>query len=328
MKKKVIAMIQELHLTSPENKSSTKSNKRLSNGPENVVVGSYTYKEIRGSSAYVDKTMLIKDFVDSSDKVLLITCPRRFGKSSNMDMIKTFLQMKVDASGNQITDLVNNENYKIFKEEINNKGLKIMEDNSFVNAHFANHPVIFVNFKDTGKGKIVNVEDVENRIKIAISDAFMEHNYMKNVFRKIINSGNEDDKEDAENYLKTFRRICDMNGVNATHLDIQYSLTFLCEILYNHFGKQVYVLMDEYDAPTQYDIWNKKIDVEEILNYVDGILWSVFKDNKYLEKGLMTGVSSLFRGSHCFSLNNVSEYKYLFDPEFSKYYGFTEDEVI
>ena len=82
-----------ISITLPENNSSAKSNKRLSKGKENVAVGSEVYNEIRESSDFVDKTMLIKDNVNSKDTVLLITCPRRFGKSSNMNMIKTFLQM-------------------------------------------------------------------------------------------------------------------------------------------------------------------------------------------------------------------------------------------
>ena len=118
--------------------------------PSQIVIGSSVFNDIRRSSAFVDKTMLIKDFVTCGDEALVITCPSRFGKSTNMDMIKTFLQIQVDESGNQIKDLEKIENYQIFKQEINNKSLKIMEEHKFVRDHFANHPVIFANFKDAG----------------------------------------------------------------------------------------------------------------------------------------------------------------------------------
>ena len=186
-----------------QNKSST--SKRTSLDPDHIVLGSEVYGKIRGSSAFVDKTMLIKDFVDSGDEVLSITCPRRFGKSSNMNMIKEFLQMKVDDSGNQIKDLENNGNYQIFNQEINNKGLKIMEQRDFVHDHFANHPVIFVNFKDTGKGS--TIERIESNIKSAISDAFEEHEYMEEVLRKKINSGNENKKKKQKVTWKNFSKF-------------------------------------------------------------------------------------------------------------------------
>ena len=205
-------MDQELPLTLPENKSST--SKRRSHGSENVIVGSEDFNKIRESSAFVDKTMLIKDFVDSSDEVLLITCPRRFGKSSNMDMIKNFLQMKVDDSGKQIRDLPNNENYKIFNEEINNKRLKIMDDVDFVLDHFANHPVIFVNFKGTQYGE--TFESVENGIKTEISHAFKEHNYMISVLTEKEKSENQTIKGQAKEDLKKFQRIWEVNGENAS----------------------------------------------------------------------------------------------------------------
>ena len=319
MKNKTIVMAQELNKTS-------KISGRSSLDPSQIVLGSYDYSEIRESSALIDKTMLIKDFVNSGDKVSLITCPRRFGKSTNMNMIKTFLQMKVDANGNQITDLEKNENYQNFKKEINDKRLKIMEEHSFVRDHFANHPVIFVNFKDAGKGS--KFENVEIKIKRSISRSFLEHEYMIKVFKKIIqNSGDEEEEKKAEDYLKKFKKIYETDGENANTTDIEDSLKFLCMILYNHFGKKAYVLIDEYDAPVQDAMWRNGVDLKNIIDYFDAILCPVLKDNDYLQKGLMTGISSLVRASATSGLNNVTEYKFLCKRKFSKYYGFTEAEV-
>jgi hypothetical protein len=73
-------------------------------------------------------------------------------------------------------------------------------------------------------------------------------------------------------------------------------------------------------------VWGNNIDIERIATYFDTILCSTFKDNKYLEKVLMTGISGI---SRAFSdLNNVSEYKFLVQSEFSEFFGFTEDEVL
>ena len=298
---------------------------RSSLDPSQIVVGSSVFNDIRRSSAFVDKTMLIKDFVTCGDTALVITCPSRFGKSTNMDMIKTFLQIQVDESGNQIKDLEKIENYQIFKQEINNKSLKIMEEHKFVRDHFANHPVIFVNFKDAGDCS--KFEDIEKNIKNSIRCAFLEHEYMIEVFRKKINDGDVDEKRKAENYLKQFLRIYEMDGENASSWHIQHSLMFLCEILYFHFGKEVYILIDDYDSSVQNAIWSNEIDVESIIRYFDIILSMIYKDNHYLQKGLMTGVSRLTKPPAHSGFNNASEYEFLCSRRFSKYYGFTEAEV-
>ena len=75
-----------------------------------IRLGTSDYNKIRESTAFVDKTMLIKEIVYSRDKVLLITCPRRFGKSTNMNMIKRFLELQIDKNGDQVTEIAKNEN--------------------------------------------------------------------------------------------------------------------------------------------------------------------------------------------------------------------------
>lgn len=84
--------------------------------------GVATYmKLIEESNIFIDKSLLIKDFLNHPAKVLLITCPRRWGKSINMDMIKTFLEIQVDENGNKHLDKTKCPNYKLFRGEINSK---------------------------------------------------------------------------------------------------------------------------------------------------------------------------------------------------------------
>jgi hypothetical protein len=147
---------------------------------------------------------------------------------------------------------------------------------------------------------------------VVISRAFEEHEYMIRVFSQMIANGDKVEKIRAHNKLKLFRKYYEDKGINKSDLDIGDSLRFLSEILYEHFGKKVYVLIDEYDTPLQESLWNNNIDIEDINEYYDSILCSALKDNKYLEKAVMTGISEIVRASAYSSLTN---------------YVFTEDEV-
>ena len=126
--------------------TSKKTCGRLSLDRSGICLGTSDYDEILKSSVFVDKTMLIKEIVNSKHKVLLITCPRRFGKSTNMDKIKRFLELQIDKNGDQATEIKKTDNYYRFERIINGNKLKIMNEGDFVNKHFAKYPSIFVDF--------------------------------------------------------------------------------------------------------------------------------------------------------------------------------------
>ncbi|CAF1073049.1 unnamed protein product [Brachionus calyciflorus] len=301
-----------------------------------IVTGSSSFKEILRSSAFIDKTMLIKDIVDSADKVLLITCPRRFGKSTNMDMIKTFLEIEIDKDGNKYTDKTTTINYKLFvegkidlgktKTESLESKLQIAKHYDIIKDYQGEYPVIFVTFLNA---KGLSYKEIVDGVKLSISNAFKQHEYMIDVLDNVCNNNRLSrlQKKKAGDSLAKFERLYDNNGQKATDIDIKDSLKFLSEVLHAHFCQKVYVLIDEYDAPIHSATQNN-LDVNKINSFIDGILCSVFKDNDdNLEKGLMTGISGMVRASASSGLNNVSTYKFLENHIFSKYYGFTGDEV-
>jgi len=291
-----------------------------------IVIGSSNYHKIIESSAFVDKTMLIKDLVESKNEISLITCPRRFGKSTNMNMVKTFLQLEVDKNGNEVTDVVKTDNYKVFVNQIKGKSLKIMGEKDFVNKHLAKHPVIFVDFL-SAKG--LDYQGIVSGIKESISEAFESHKYMIRVFERTLSSDVDSlEKQKAQDKLDTFNRLYRKRAEEASEDEIKYSLKFLSKVLYDHFAKKVFVLIDEYDTPIYSALLNN-IDVKKINSLIDGILCSVFKTcGDYLEMGLMTGISEMIRCSAHSGLNNIKTFKFLCDHKYSKYYGFTEDEVL
>ena len=130
---------------------------------------------------------------------------------------------------------------------------------------------------------------------------------MIRVFSHIIENGDKVEKRKANDNLQLFYKIYENYGINASDSNIEESLRFLREILYDHFGKKVYVLIDEYDTPLQESFWKNNIDIEGIYKYYDSILCSVLKDNEYLEKAVMTCISGIVRASAYSSLNNVQE---------------------
>ncbi len=280
---------------------------------DQIIIGSANFEVIIKARVFVDKTMLIKDFVDSPYQVTLITCPRRFGKSTNMQMIKSFLRLHVDGDGN-VEKKVNH----VFSV----KSLQIMEEKEFVNTNLGNHPVIFVNFLNaTGYG----YENTVDGIKGAISEAFEEHKYMIKVLRNLSKENTFDNEDDLDDLAK-FKRIMIDGGSKANDKDIRFSLKYLTKLLFIYYGKKVFILIDEYDAPVHSAMQNN-LDVVKIKDYVDQILCTALKDNIYLEKGLMTGISEMIRCSATSGLNNVKTCKFLGEHPYSKYYGFTEKEV-
>jgi hypothetical protein len=333
-------------LTSP-------AKKRNKNEPV-TAIGESNFKQlIKKSTVFIDKTLLIKKFVENAAAVLLITCPRRWGKSINMDMVKTFLEIEMDANGNRINKKTETENYKLFHgiaspNEKLEKCLNIAQYEDFVELHLGEYPIISVDFKDV-KGN--NYQEIVNRLKMAINDTFKRHKLVyTNLLRQRIEDYNEimcttiktDNKElsylesvlelkgiKLSDTLNQFKKLFNNNGQEATEIDSINSFKFLSELLYIHFNKRVFILMDEYDTPINSILQNEqfpKEDIDKTLMLFRSIMGRTFKGNEYLEKGLITGVFRIAKASFFSDLNNIHEYN-CWNNEFAAYYGFTEDDV-
>jgi hypothetical protein len=281
------------------------------------------------SSAFVDHSLLIKSVVNAAKRdVSLITCPRRFGKSSNMDMLKKFLRIEVDEDGNK-KDYKKTNNYTIFtSSSYYKKTVNIANDPEFMTEHLAQYPVIFVNFFNP---KVATHTNIIKNIKFSISRAYEEHKYILKYYKNIVSNvgSSEDEKDKAGEIIKEFNKFFKNKGKDADLYDVSDSLRYLSKILNDHFKQNVYVLVDEYDAPLQNAIQNEnEKGVKTIVEFMDGILCSVFKNNECLEKGFLTGVSGIVRASGSSGFNNVTEHKFLEDGVYSEFYGFSEDQVL
>ena len=297
-----------------------------------IPVGTDSFDDLLLSgNIFVDKSMFIKEFLAaSSGKVVLITRPRRWGKSLNMDMLKRFLSIEVDEQGAPIPQ-EESLNRKLFvggevKLDLGEnkllKPLKISQDPASM-KYQGNFPVISLGLKEvTGS----SYQEIEDKLKKYIGKLYDQHVYLQDQAWLTNNQRNQ-----LARYL---------NGqILAT--DLGDSLQFLSELLYKHFGKPIYILIDEYDAPINHAYREfgettkegKKIkkgkknkEFEKVLQLFRSLLGAALKSNPYLAQGFLTGILRIAKASLLSELNNLSEYT-LLDKRFITSYGFREQEV-
>ncbi|MCL2158255.1 MAG: ATP-binding protein [Oscillospiraceae bacterium] len=253
-----------------------------------ILTGAESFQEIiEGDYFYVDKTLFIKELLENRGKVTLITRPRRFGKTMNMSMLESFFD--AGANGRALFE-----------------GLKIMDYKQIVDKHLNMYPVVFLSLKDLEESAY---EDFVVHIRELISDIYRHFRYLFESDRL-----NEQQKDIFLSLL---------NG-QSTESRLQSSLKFLTECLYTHHQKQAIVLLDEYDAP----LTNALVEgyYEKMLKFMRGFLGSVFKTNRYLEFGVLTGVQRIAKEGLLSGFNNPKVCGVM-DEEFSACFGFTEDEV-
>ena len=289
-------------------------------------VGTDSFAELLlTSNIFVDKSMFIKEFLEESgDKVVLITRPRRWGKSLNMDMLKRFLSIEVDEQGAPIPQ-EESLNRKLFvggevKLDLGEnkllKPLKISHDPASM-KYQGKFPVISLGLKDvTGS----SYQKIEEKLKIQITTLYDQYVYLQNQTWLTKNQHNR-----LAKYLE--------GQIVAT--DLESSLQFLSELLYKHFGKPVYILIDEYDAPINHAYrefgektkkGEKNKEFEKVLQLFRSLLGAALKSNPYLAQGFLTGILRIAKASLLSELNNLSEYT-LLDETFVTSYGFLEQEV-
>jgi len=256
-----------------------------------IAVGGEDFITLRkADSYYVDKTELLYELVEkSNNSVTLFTRPRRFGKTLTMSMIESF--------------------FSIFKKDSREvfNGLDVMKHKTFCNEYMNQYPVLFVSFKDV---EGLNFESAFEKLKIVLADlckkfAFLVENSNIDhsdtaIFERI--RYNTSKSEEIQNFLKTLMRM--MNAV---------------------YNKPVILLIDEYDVPLAKAHSNNYY--REMLDLIRGIMSTSLKTNEYLKFAVVTGCLRIPKESIFTGVNNFASYSVI-DSRFSKYFGFTNDEVL
>lgn len=238
---------------------------------------------------FVDKSLFIKDVIDDPAKVILITRPRRFGKTFNMSLLHYFFAK--DVRGRKTQGMFD--------------GLKIAGIPEYMEQQ-GKYPVISLTLKDV---KSENPEVFYESFKETIKNLYQEH-------RALLKEGKLYPEE-----VKQYEAV--LNGT-ASEVQIRKSLGSITGYLYRYHGERAIVLIDEYDTPIQsghiHGYYNKAIDL------MREFLGAALKSNPYLHRAVLTGILRVAKESLFSGLNNVEVYS-LLKNEYSEYFGFTEEEV-
>ena len=224
-----------------------------------IGIGESNFKGLRMQNNYfIDKTMYIKDIIDNQSRVVLITRPRRFGKTLNMSMLKYFFDCDV----------------KDAKELF--KGLKIMEQDEKYTSKLGAYPCIYLTMKDLN---VSTYEYMIMQLRTAMMEIYFEKRYLL-------------EKEMSDGEKETYNR---MLGAKANEMEILNSVKLLSKLLCNYYNKPVMLFIDEYDVPIQTAYVEKYY--EQAIKFLKAFYGNTFKDNPYLEKTVLTGVSRVAQES-------------------------------
>ncbi len=252
-----------------------------------VGIGVQDFEEIiKNDNFYIDKTDFIKDWWESKDSVTLITRPRRFGKTLNLNMLDYFFSIRHVGR----SDLF--------------EGLSIWKEEKFRQLQ-GTYPVISLSFANI---KEKDFAATKKKIIQLLKMLYIDHAFL-----------GESDKV-AEGDKEAVRKLSkEMDEVDAT-----MALHYLAKCLYQHYGKKVIILLDEYDTPMQEAYVNGFWD--EMVSFIRSLFNSTFKTNPYLSKAIMTGITRVSKESVFSDLNNL-EVVTTTSEKYATAFGFTEEEV-
>ncbi len=232
-----------------------------------ISIGAQSFEFIRKNDCFfIDKSDLIREWWENQDAVTLITRPRRFGKTLNLDMLNCFFSRGYEGRG------------ELFD------GLSIWEDEKYRKLQ-GSYPVIFLTFADI-KGQ--NLEETKLGIKHALSKLYETHKFVK------------DGKNMGEKEQEFFDAVSSKMPDDVAVLALKY----LSDYLSRYYGQKVLIFLDEYDTPLQEAYVNGYW--KELVEFIRSLFNSTFKTNPYMERAIMTGITRVSKESIFSDLNNLT----------------------
>lgn len=255
---------------------------------KSLPIGISDYVRAQEEYYYVDKTLLIKEFLDQKPLVSLFTRPRRFGKTLNMDMLKVFFEIS------------DKNTSKYFADK------NIWQCGEEYRSHQGKYPVIFLTFKDV---KFDTWDVTIDKIRGLLQEEYGRH-------QELLNS------DKLSQYEKEY--FTKIISATANEVELTSSLERLSKMLASHYDKAPVIIIDEYDTPIQ-EGYSKDF-YDEIIGFMRNFFSGAFKDNKNLSYGFLTGILRIAQESIFSGLNNLTVNS-LMDEEYDSFFGFTESEV-
>lgn len=248
-------------------------------------------KVIQKRLDFVDKSLLIQAILDDvGTEIIVITRPRRFGKTLNLSMLQHFFAS--EAYGLKTQDLFAN--------------LKIMNCDESYLKHQGKYPVIFISFKDV---KNQSFEHAVGKLQQLFAKVYVEHAYLL-TSEKLMDA-------DKESFTQILKKQADPSL-------LEEALCNLTRYLAQHHGVKPWLLIDEYDSPLHSAYLHGYYD--KMMSLIRNMFSAALKSNPYLEKSVITGILRISKESLFSGLNNVEVYT-LLNTRYGEYFGFTEEEV-
>lgn len=253
-------------------------------------VGIDGFEKIRRNGFYyIDKTKLIEQLFLNWGEVNLFTRPRRFGKTLNMSMLKSFFEIGTDTS--------------LFD------GLYVSENKELCEQHQGQYPVIFLSLKDV---EGLSFSEAKRKCIQLIKREAERFYDLKNSERLL--------DIDKKNYC----RLLDMTVQEEDSDIVSSSIKMLSALLYKHYGKKTVILIDEYDVPLDKAFQHRYY--KEMVHFIRGLLGEALKTNDSLSFAVLTGClrvskESIFTGLNNFKILSIT------DTRFDEQFGFTDTEV-
>lgn len=255
---------------------------------KSLPIGISDYVRAQEEYYYVDKTLLIKEFLDQKPLVSLFTRPRRFGKTLNMDMLRVFFEIS------------DKNTSKYFADK------NIWQCGEEYRSHQGKYPVIFLTFKDV---KFDTWDATIDKIRGLLQEEYGRH-------QELLNS------DKLSQYEKEY--FTKIISATANEVELTSSLERLSKMLASHYDKAPVIIIDEYDTLIQ-EGYSKDF-YDEIIGFMRNFFSGAFKDNKNLSYGFLTGILRIAQESIFSGLNNLTVNSVM-DEEYDSFFGFTESEV-
>ena len=255
-------------------------------------VGFENFQEIRKLDFYyVDKTKLVEQLLENWSKVNLFTRPRRFGKTLNMSMLKSFFEIGTDTA--------------LFD------GLYISQNEELCKEYMGKYPVIFLSLKGVDG---LTFEEARSALCELIAGEVRR-------FKFLLNSSRLDHDE-----KNIYRDLISIQGEQETTLatKLKFSLKKISELLYRHYGQKTIVLIDEYDVPLDKAFQHGYY--REMVALIRGLFGEALKTNDFLQFAVLTGCLRVSKESIFTGLNNFKVYS-ADDVRYDEEFGFTNEEV-
>ena len=252
-------------------------------------VGIDSFEKLRREDFYyIDKTGLIRDLLNNWGEVNLFTRPRRFGKTLNMSMLKSFFEIGADKT--------------LFD------GLAISKETALCEEYQGKFPVVFVSLKGVDG---LTFEDAYEMLRRIVVEEASRFQYLLESPRIT-----EADKCPLRILLEKQRDVSES--------DIAASFRMLSKLLYQHYGQKVVLLIDEYDVPLDKAFHHGYY--REMVALIRGLFGQALKTNEYLQFAVLTGCLRVVKESIFTGLNNFKVLS-IIDPRFDEHFGFTDAEV-